>query len=309
MDTVDFDILRTMGLRPFSVYPPRPGGLKPGDVARHLGLRVGRVRDRVSKMESASLIRTFRVFPNLRLFGLDSAAHHFRVPAGTKRDRLADLLKVDGVEGVWDYVGDHVLVLVASSSEAHRRRQLDLIGTLLDIDPEPYNTYWCVYPEPAREPAPLDWKIVAAMIDDARRSPSDLAADLNVTPKTVRQRVGRLRADGLLDEHVHVNLTEDSGAIVFGLAFRFPQGGARQVIPRVYAAFRERILASWKQPEATATGVDIDVYARSMAEVREMEETARGVDGVEEVTPLVLRGSMYTGAWLEALLAPKTQTT
>lgn len=305
MDAVDFDIVRTMGLRPFSVYPPRAGGLKPGDIAKQLGLRVGLVRERVGKLESAGVLKQYRVFPNLGLFGLRSAAHHFKIPQETKRRLLPNILKVDGVEGFWDYVGDDVLVLMAFPSDADRRRRLDLVGTLLGVAPEPYNTYWCTYPRVTREPSRLDWQILVALLDDARRPMADLASDLRVTPKTVRQRVRRMRADGILDEHVHIELTQAPGVMVFGLAFSFAQGHAGRVVPRVLKAFEDRTLASWKQPEATATGVDIDVYALSMAEVRAMEEKARGIDGVDETTTLVLRGSMYSDAWLQALLAPK----
>ncbi len=302
MDALDLRILRTMGLRPFANWPPRPGGLKASEAAEVLDENVDLVRDRIRRMEESGLIQGYRVFPNMRLFGLQLASHHFTADPEEKRGVLDRLSAVDGVVGVYDYVSQDVCVDLSYRNAEQRDRRLSLIADLIQAEEGPFGFYERDFPDVDRELSPLDWRIVAAVRDRARRPLSEIADDVGVTPKTIRKRLGRLREEGSIDVYVDLDLTKAAGVVTFGFAFWFPPADHDEIVNRLLKLYDDYYLAAWKPPPNGLGTFDMDLFANSLAEMRELEDQATRVPGVDRVACLVPKGGFYNEDWIDELI-------
>ncbi len=81
--------------------------------------------------------------------------------------------------------------------------------------------------ESHRELTPLDFRIVAALSDDARRPVADVAADLGVSTKTVQRHLKAMLANGQVE--LHALTDEPAGGQMLFLVHVSLRGGADKV--------------------------------------------------------------------------------
>lgn len=67
----------------------------------------------------------------------------------------------------------------------------------------------------AAELDPLDYRILWALHDDARKPIADVCKELRVSPKTVRTRLRRMRERGLAEFYAQLQIGKDAGVLAF----------------------------------------------------------------------------------------------
>lgn len=308
MDDLDALILRELGMEPFIAWPRRHAGHKFADIARKLGRNPQFVKDRVSRMEEAGVITSYRVFPNLRHVGLDYTVFRLRSGSLPEESAISRLGAVDGFVGaVWGL--DSVVCLdLIHAGPGQRARRLELVGNLVEGDAGPVCFYERSFPEPQRTLSPLDWRILQALTDDARRPLSDVADEVGATAKTVRTRFHRMRDEGSLDEHITIDFSKMSGIIPFQIAVWF-EDGATGTDQRILETLRDRYLAHFHPPDDAYSSFLFRIFAHSPAEVQDLVRQTIAVDGVRAAEPVVATGSYYDERWLQELLDRQVEGT
>lgn len=302
VDALDLEILRHLGVKPFVGRPRRTEGLKPSAVARALGRNPQLVKDRIARMESQGIIAAYRLFPNVRHCGLALASFHLLGHTIARRHDLARLSDVDGLVGVlWFYGGD-VCVDISYAGSAELARRLQLVAHVAGAESGPLPLYDRPLPEVARPLSALDWRIIRALWQNARRPLPEVAREVGVTVKTVRARLQAMRREGSVDEHVELNYERISGLIPFNLA-AWLRPGAEGARSEVLKLFHDRYLIHFPPPrEQGPPTLMLQLFARAPAEIEALLQQASEVEGVVKVASLMPTGGYYTDRWLAELV-------
>lgn len=306
VDALDAKILLTLGLEPFVTCPSPMRGLKPSTVAEALGTNVQLVKDRIARMEDDGIITGYGVFPNLRHFGLSLSTFHMFGREVLDEERLSRVRSVDGITALVWFMGPDLCIDLVHASEAERRRRLDLVAHLTGLEEPARALLVREFPHVERRLSPLDWRILLAMHDDARRPLSDVAEEIGVTAKTVRNRLQTMRDEGSIDEYVQIDFQRLRGMIPFQLAIWYEEGPDPK--PALLDAFGERLLAHFHPPPGGYADYVMRIIAETPADVQAILRSAMKVEGVQRAEAMVAAGGSFDPEWVGELLTRQVET-
>lgn len=301
MDAFDARIIREFGMDPFMAWPRRSAGLRLSEVARRLGRNVQFVKDRVGRMEEDGVIAGYHVFPNLRQCGLDFTTVLWPAAFIPDKAQLARLGAVDGFVGVFWSLDSNLCVDLTCAGAAERERRLELIGELLGMGGAPRRLFDRPFPTVGRRLSGLDWRIIRALERDARRPLSDVAEEVGVTAKTVRNRFNAMWEEGSIDTYVALDFERLSGIIPFGMSVWLEEDAPGTMV-RLLEYFADRYLDHLQVPRGGYCTFQVRVFACTPAEVQALVREALAFDGVERVEPFLVTGAYYNDRWLGELL-------
>ena len=295
------DILRHMGLQPFLAWPHPPDNLRPSHIARALGVTPETVKERVSRMEADGVISGYEIYPNLRHLGVHATTYHFRVGEGRPKEQgLADVKNVEGVVGVFDYIGPTVCVDLAYRHPKELERKVGLVARLLDAQALPHPCFDYAPPEVARALTNLDWRIIQALRGQARRRPEDVARGLGVSARTVRRRIERLAAEGSIDIVPRLDTSRISGAVLYELLVTLEEDLPADRLPaRFERLCRGALCSAWPMPERARRCATLLLLARSVSDIERMRREAESTPGVVAVEVLIPAGSVGRPEWID----------
>jgi DNA-binding Lrp family transcriptional regulator len=150
----------------------------------------------------------------------------------------------------------------------------------------------------------LDLRIIWALHKDARRSVSDVAAELGVSSKTVSRRLSRMMDNGLIDFHAQAvpNLDEDLQIII---QVRIAPGTDRQkVIGQV-----RRLPGDFIDEDLTFSNVPDRImfvlFTQTLSELKNLLFQVKEIEGVVRVTYDTFLYQKYFDTWRDDLLAER----
>lgn len=304
MDAFDIRILRTMGIRPFARWPREQSGIRPAVIAKHLGEIEQTVRDRISRLEAAEVIRGYHVMPNLKHVDQDVEAVHWELESAVDDETLARLPALDGVVAALRFYGPHVCFDLGYTTLDQRRRRLQVVEHLFG---ESHDVLWShdlAFTEVDRELSTLDWRIIRERRTDARRPATDVAAAVGVTPKTVRTRYDRMLQEGSIEEYVSVDFAAMSDSAPFVLYVWYSPDGpdpTTQLLdllePYRLGHFRTTVPGS-----AGSEMMVTQLVASNPAEVQHLVERVEAVDGVDRADPQLPTGGFWNDEWVDEVV-------
>ncbi|HVM45801.1 MAG TPA: Lrp/AsnC family transcriptional regulator [Candidatus Thermoplasmatota archaeon] len=303
MDGLDLDILRAMGLQPFQGGARPPDRLRPSRIARELGVSADTVTARIERMQDEGVIRGFEVYPNFGHLGVTATTYHFLVgDRRAKARRLEDVRNVEGVVGIFDFVGSAVCVDLAYRHPRELERKVELVARLLGAQTLPHACFDYAPPPVARPLAGLDWRIVRALRGRARRSPEEVAAELGVSARTIRRRVERMLADGSIDIVPDVATARMSGYVIFEvlITLRGAVGDPHALPAPLARVFEGALYSAWPVPgRAARPCLTLMLAARSVAELDDMRRAAEALPEVDDVEVLIPAGRFGRSEWID----------
>lgn len=207
MDSVDFDLVRTLARRPRATY---------GELGERVGLTANAVKARVHRMESEGVLQGYAALPRPALLGLREGLLLFGgVDDLDEREdeMLAGLAEVPGVRFI-DTALDHsvwVWLLYRDEADWERieRAAISLVGK------PPARRVQGDAPAADRALASADWKVLRALQPDGRAHAKDLAARAGLSFKPLKRRLEALVASGDLRVVPVVSPADASGAVLF----------------------------------------------------------------------------------------------
>lgn len=296
----------------FVTYEPEASGgdaLKPTRLARHLGLSVDTVRERIARMEAEGVIRGYQAYPNFRHLGLLSAAYFFRLSDESRRARTeADLDAIEGLISVTWFLGRDLCVDLSYRSEADRERKLRLV-TSLTGDPEPSEFFSRQHAPVARELTNLDWRILRALRGRARHPLPSIADEIGVGYRTVKRHYDRMVEEGSLVNVPLVDPGHGGGLVpVAFLVFLDPDASAK-VLSDVTRVFDETMVFGTVPASNHLGNFDVLAFVPSVGAAEEMRRRAAALPGVARIEALPLAGAEDYTHWLDDAIEERIRAT
>ena len=281
VDAADVAILRELAWNP---EDPRHVGRsfqRPWDVAKRLRLHRNTVVRRLQALADAGVYQGTHLYVAPELDGVRLGLYEFAFgedkPRGLARLREDPrVLEMHDFHGgaAWAAVSVPTGDALATAAEELRTRsgalRVELVST------------WD-WPRPLRPAGALDMRILRALHEDAFRPVAEVAAEVGVTPKTVRLRLKALAAAHAFTVIPALSLAQVRGAVAFVLAVRFPSDARA----RSHAALLERLpnalLAGAPREETTW----VFVVAPDTANVEATRRLAASMPGASDARVLL----------------------
>lgn len=309
MDGIDLAILRSMRVLPYTGIPHGPDALRPAESARSLGLGVDRVKDRVARMEASGVIQGYEIYPNLHHLGLGDVTLHAEVSGEAKQRVLQEAPLVEGVIGLYDYVGSHVCLQLLVRSPQDLERKTRLLMGILGLSKRPGIIKQENLPPPKRRLGNLDWRIIRAMRGQAKRPTTQIAAQIGVTPRTVRRRLERMSEGKDIDVVVEVDLGALPGAILYDLRVHCAPERLATLEPEVRGIAKDAFFAVFRPASPEFGALEMSCFAFSQGAVEAMRAAVESTPGVDQVDVLFPASGNHSGSWLDEAIDAKIQET
>jgi DNA-binding Lrp family transcriptional regulator len=198
VDSKDFRLLAALFVDPRQSFRA---------LGRGVGLTAPAVRDRLRRLEALGILRGYSATPDASLFGRENRVVLFH---GTfTREQVVGVAALPDVVWVaWKYDGGLSVELwsrAAGESVAAVQRTLGV--------PPAFETVGAP-PEP-RSVTTIDWRILAALVEDARIGLGALCRQTHLTAETVRRHLEGLLADHMVVINPQLGPLSGSGDLVF----------------------------------------------------------------------------------------------
>jgi DNA-binding Lrp family transcriptional regulator len=161
-------------------------------IARRLGVDEETVRLRVARLRDRGVVPAWRIAVNPRLLGYEETGLDLEVEdEPVKPEVLSVLRTLPGITQVADFQGPGLLTFLWHDRPdvvSWLRRQIDPVGAWR------LRASWTSqFPEPTIKMRTVDWRILAAMRDDARKDLRTVASTAGTTVRTVQRRLSALK--------------------------------------------------------------------------------------------------------------------
>lgn len=301
MDALDIGSIRTMGIRPFARWPREANGIRPATITKEIGASEQTIRDRLARLEAAGVIRGYHLMPNLRHVGLAIESVHWELDDAPDDETLDRLRAVDGVVAALRFYGPHVCFDLGHARRDQHRRRAQNVEHLLGGSHSVLWAHQLAFPDVGRDLSTLDWRILAARRTDALRSATEVAEEVGVTPKTVRNRYDAMLDEGSVTEYVSVDFTAMRDAVPFILYVWFSADG-----PDPTAALLDLTedirLDHFRATDPESGLVVTQLVASNPADVQRIVEEVEGIDGVARADPQLPTGGFWNEAWVDEIV-------
>lgn len=251
MDETDALILRELAWNPEDpAHAGRPF-LRPWDVAKRLGLHRNTVMRRLDALREEGVYGGTHLYLSPDVEGARMALYElsFGWP-GEKASGLATLRADPRVMEIHDFLGDLAWVPVRATKNVALDDVAASLQQACGARSRRFLSTWD-WPRLQGRVGPLDRRILGALQDDAFRPLAEVAAEVGVTPKTVRVRLKALAQARAFTVFPALSLARVRGRVAFVLAVAFPEERRAAGHAALRAAFPELLLASGPPEETT----------------------------------------------------------
>lgn len=270
------------------------------DIARILGIHRTTVWERVSRMETNGFLLPLTLEVEPGAVGLVAAIAALDVPVERRTAQTrAGIFELEGVWGILTYLDAWVLLVHGGDDaviDAQIREACKISGaTVMEIEGNTRRDYPDVEPV---DITPLDVRIIATLMQDARASFRAVADEIGVTARTVERHYARLQEEGV------VMMVPTGGAGASGLTM----ADLRIELPDVpeqrragIAALEEAAPKWWFRSLRPHGLIHIGIYSTSASELDEVATRARAIPGARRVGLRVWTGQFHNpayAAWL-----------
>jgi DNA-binding Lrp family transcriptional regulator len=221
MDELDVRIFRALitdRSKP-SFFSPVKTSLR--EIARKLDVDDVTVRNRYKRLQENGILSGWKVFPNPSLFGYRVTNLLVDTPPRSPKDDMIRKLKlVHGVVAIHDVHGDSLGVVLLYDSDQSLSRTKELISRITNAE----NIIETRVGFPAAQINRLtdtDWAIVRSLGEDASKSYVQVAKELGLTPRTVKNRLIRLELNHALIIGPTLEISAIGGMIGFVLFYSY----------------------------------------------------------------------------------------
>lgn len=162
----------------------------------------------------------------------------------------------------------------------------------------PYET-----PDPA-ELDPIDYRILWALHDDARKPIADVCKELRVSPKTVRTRLRRMRDRGLAEFYTQLQMGTEAGVLAFFMLHLRPDVEPSAFRGRLISELGPRVI--WSTPLGNEpTLLPMLMWSPTTVVHEELVDRLSADEAVEKVIGHISTHFDFFATWRDELLREK----
>jgi len=210
-------------------------------------------------------------------------------PESGKQDMIRKLRLVDEVAAIYDFYGCAMKILIMYDGEESRSRTTELISRITNSETMT-QIRWALPSSRTERLKETDVAIIRALSHDARKSFVHVAKELGLSSRTVRNCVGKLRAENMVFALPVLNMGTIPGLVPVFLSFSYINREAKSAVDR-------GMLSHFAASYLTVEMADKDrgwifLGASTMMGVRECLEWAKSQPGVAGARADILIKSM-----------------
>ena len=290
MDELDVKILRAL----LSERAVAPSNSQVSSSLRSIAARLSTddmtIHYRYKKLEESGAMSGWQLLVNPMFFGYGLIDVTVDVqPESGKQNMIRKLMLVHEVAGIYDFYGCAMKIVVMYGSEDSRIRTIELISRVTNAETMA-QIRWALPGSRTSRLTQTDVAIIRALAHDARRSSVEVARELGLSPRTVRNRIGKLREENTVFALPVLNVGGIPGLILVVLSFSYSNHEAKAAVDR---AMLSHFSASYLTVEfADPERGWIFLGASTMMDVREFLEWAKSQPGVASARADILIKSM-----------------
>jgi DNA-binding Lrp family transcriptional regulator len=259
--------------------------VSPSEIGRKIGMNEKTVRVRVAKMEEVGFINYYQVVPNLSFFGLKEIGY-YRVEAlnlPTKYKLIERTQEMQFVVEVVDYVGRTASLAIAGSSRDEIQLLADRIASEFELRSRLSHRRHIA--ECSQRLDYLDWKIIKELRYSARRSASDLAKSLSITPRMAEYRIKRLLDSGAMLVRAAIDPRKQTGLVFFDLELSVDELHHSSVADELAKRYPDQLWST-----LSSKGVLIaSMFGFSIGEAEDIAIASGKIPGVRSSVPYLLK--------------------
>lgn len=276
-------------------------------IAARIGVDEETVRRRINRARESGFLKGWQVVLNPHVIGLESAGAQLTVD---KEDRktsvISQIEQLEGVVIMINFHGNGLRVIF------YHKDEQDLAGKIREFNSICQTNQAIVwkggFPPASLDLKATDWEIIRALRKDPRRSPSEIAAEVGVSTRTVKRRLTGLTKGmafyllPMLDYDKYPGVASDF--LVF-----CPDSKKKVEVDRLVRAKTDRIVFSFTDAKG------FSIYAMlclNISEAENIHNWIQELDGVEKVKMDMMRGNTVVRRWLDEEIGkhlPKEQLT
>jgi DNA-binding Lrp family transcriptional regulator len=195
MDELDVKIFRAL-VSESAIAPSRNQvNSSLGSIAKRLGADDSTVSYRYKRLQKWGCMSAWQLLVNPALFGRGLLEVMVDVqPESAKPDMIRKLKLVGEVSGIVDFYGRALKLIVMYEGEESRSRTIELISRITNTESLTL-VRWAVPASRTSRMTETDMRIIRSLSNDARKSFVQVARELGISVRTVRNHVERLRAE------------------------------------------------------------------------------------------------------------------
>jgi DNA-binding Lrp family transcriptional regulator len=274
--------------------------VSPSEIGRKVGLDEKTVRVRVKKMEDDGFIKYYQVMPNLNLFGLGRVGF-YRLEAlnlQTKYNLVERTHEIPFVVETIDYLGPAVSVAIAGSTPQEIQGVAERLASEFELSRRELHQRQTM--ECALRPDNLDWQIIKELRYSARRSSTDLAKTLAITPRMAEYRIGRLLDSGAMLVRAAIDPRKQTGLAFYELELSVDEQHQASVAGELSARFGERLWSTL----SSGSVLIASLFGFSMGEAEDAAINSGKIPGVKSCLPYLLKDTIEPRGpnWIDRLI-------
>ncbi len=303
MDAKDVRIFCEMAFGTTSFSAIQDRHVSPSEIGKKVGLDEKTVRIRVKKMEDDGFIKYYQVVPNLNLFGLGHLGFYRMesLTLQTKYNLVEQTHTTPFLVETIDYLGHIVSVAIAGRTPGEIHEIAEQLASKFELARREIHHRQTA--ECALRPDNLDWQIIKELRYSARRNSTDLAKALDITPRMVEYRIGKLLDSGAMLMRATIDPGKQTGLVFYELELSVDALHQSAVASELRARFGERLWST-----LSSKGVLIaSVFGFSMGEVEDAAIDSGKIQRVKSCLPYLLKDTIEPRGpnWIDRLIEQK----
>ncbi len=261
------------------------------DVARKLGVDEETVRNRLRRMRESGHLLGWCLFPNPGLLGRIAVSLLLEFDASSsKEDAILRLKKLEGVTNIASNYGNSLEVTVFDDGEGVSSHQVEKFGVLAKVQRVPSMRF----PPTSYRMTPTDWQIVKLMLRNAERKVSEVAAQLKISPKSVKRRLDAMMDSSAIFAVPMVDQRRSSG-VSYRLIIE-TKDGKRSEVDRLLSSRIENL--RFKAADS-GSGLIFGFSGRNVEEGNRVMRWVKQLQGVKSARMTIVEEVFYVFDWLD----------
>lgn len=305
MDAIDIGILRIMGLRPYGQLPQNMNVFKPSYIAKKMGLEPKTVKARIKHLEETGFIGFYQVYPNFKHLEVNGSAYLFNVkdpeqkPKTIKRiEMVSELLEAH------DFLGKELCIDLGYHTSYDLDKKIRLLCEFTG-DSRPTCFYHRHMPAVNRKLSLLDWRILKALRYNALQSPSNVAAQLKISLKTVKRRIERMSREGSFFIVPALDPSKATGLVLFELLVYTNNDADNSSIRQILETTQDHYVYHYIPASSALGNFDLVLFVDSIGKIEELRQKVNKISGVAKTSTLIFQGWHDFTGWIDSAIGQK----
>jgi len=265
------------------------------NIARRIGVDEETVRRRLKRAQKLGSVPGWRMMINPHLLGCEAACLDLEVENEEAKDKtVSEVSKIYGVIKILDFRGKGLQVTLYHANDDALTRMTKLIGSICHSSLEP--TMWEMrFPRSDIRMTRTDWKIIEAMLEDARKNLDDVSKSGGVSVRTVERRLTLMSEERAVYLQGTPNFRNFAGLSCVFLVFCPDGGRKKKAVDEIVLSKVRRIELSNTTANRYSTFV---MVFDNLSEADEFVQRVKGIDGVTTVRMGIMKDLIVVQDWL-----------